>query len=59
MKILQVKKSPIYDIFMGEGWHNWSRIILQKEGLKIIGGMQLIPSIKAEVMKSITQSKSN
>ena len=30
MKIHQVKKFPIYDIFTGNGWLNWTRILIDK-----------------------------
>jgi hypothetical protein len=53
MKILRVKKSPVYDVFTGEGWFNWTRIIVQSSGLKIIGGVPLIPSVKAEIQSAL------
>lgn len=42
MKILQVKKFPIYDIFIGNGWLNWTRILIDKsKKVTIIAGEQL------------------
>ena len=30
MKILRVKKFPLYDVFQGEGWDNWSRVLIKQ-----------------------------
>jgi hypothetical protein len=41
MKILQVKKFPIFDIFTGEGWENWSRYLIKKNKIIYIAGIKL------------------
>jgi hypothetical protein len=39
MKILQVKKFPIYDIFTDLGWLNWTRILIDKnKKISVIAG---------------------
>lgn len=45
MKILQVKKFPIYDIFEGDGWEMWSRYLLKNGKFIYIAGNKLNPSI--------------
>lgn len=42
MKILQVKKFPIYDVFLDEGWTNWSRYLLKKGKLIYISGVKIL-----------------
>jgi hypothetical protein len=38
MKVLQVKRFPIYDIFQDEGWSNWTRIrVVQGRILHVAG----------------------
>ncbi len=37
-KILQVKKFPIYDIFTGQGWLNWTRILVQPGKTTVLAG---------------------
>ena len=41
MKILRIKKLPIFDVFVGEGWYNWSRIIYQHKSIKLLDGEKL------------------
>jgi hypothetical protein len=44
MKILQINHhAPIYDVFVGKGWLNWSRIIVDKRktSIRMIGGIPL------------------
>jgi hypothetical protein len=31
MRVYQVKRFPIYDIFTGDGWENWSRVLVSKD----------------------------
>lgn len=42
MKVLQVKNFPIWDIFEGEGWENWSRYLYKKGKLIYISGVKLV-----------------
>jgi hypothetical protein len=54
MKILQVKKFPLYDVFFGQGWKNWSRIKVVSEGeITVISGAPLTPRTLGPVFKSI------
>jgi hypothetical protein len=41
MKILRVKKTNIYDVFMGDGWKQWTRIRNDKEGVHFLKGDRL------------------
>ena len=43
MKVLRVKKTPIFDCFLGDGWDNWTRVIWEKDhdSVKIIDGNHL------------------
>ena len=41
MKVLQVKKTPIYDVFIGEGWYNWTRVLLRNDVVKVLSGSPL------------------
>jgi hypothetical protein len=43
VKILQVKKLPIFDIFTGMGWDNHTRVIFNHENnsMKVIAGKPL------------------
>ena len=27
MKVLRIKRTPLYDVFVGEGWKEWSRYL--------------------------------
>lgn len=38
MKVLQVKKFPIFDIFQGEGWDNWTRVRIVKGRIVHVAG---------------------
>lgn len=57
MKILQVKKFPIYDIFVGEGWDNWTRILYNNETqtLKVNAGRILSIGERKKIIKRINQ----
>ncbi len=41
MKVLQVKRTPIYDIFLGDGWYNWTRILFRQQIIKVLAGSPL------------------
>lgn len=41
MKILRVKKTNIFDIFMGQGWGGWSRYFIHGEDHRYINGGHL------------------
>ena len=55
MKILRVKKLPLYDVFIGEGWLNWTRVVKQGEALKVIGGNQLSATEKFAVQTKVKE----
>jgi len=38
IKVLQVKKFPIFDVFTGDGWLNWTRILIQPNKTTVIAG---------------------
>lgn len=40
MKVLRVKKFPLYDVFTGEGWYNWSRVLV-RDTPRVVAGEQL------------------
>ena len=41
LKILQVKKFPIWDIFQLDGWLNWTRILLKNKKVIQIAGNKI------------------
>jgi len=41
MKILRVKKTNMYDVFMGEGWKHWTRVRDSQDGLMFLKGNKL------------------
>lgn len=41
MKILRVKKTNMYDIFMGDGWKHWTRVRDNQEEVVFIKGNRL------------------
>lgn len=59
MKILRVKKLPIYDVFYGDGWLNWTRVIKHHDNLKVLGGNQLIDTEKFAIKSYIKRMENN
>ena len=53
MKILQVKHTTFYDIFMGDGWKNWSRYRFIKGVYTHIDGNRLPRNIIEKIKKEI------
>ena len=43
LKVLRVKGTPIYDLFTGEGWYNWTRILKRDMTIKVLAGNPLTP----------------
>jgi hypothetical protein len=41
LKVLRVKKFPLYDVFQGEGWEQWSRILMKGSKAILIAGEHL------------------
>lgn len=60
MKILQVKKFPLYDIFQDEGWYAWSRYLLKKGKLIYVGGAKILDrAILSQIVNTIKDAESN
>jgi hypothetical protein len=57
MKILRVKKLPLYDVFTGEGWYNWSRVVKQNDQLKVISGNQLSATEKFYINQFVKEQE--
>jgi hypothetical protein len=55
MKILRVKKTPLFDVFVDEGWYNWSRVVLSGNSLKVIGGEALTTVTKHAVLVKVLE----
>lgn len=54
LKILQVKKFPIWDIFVEDGWLNWSRYLFKKDKLIYLAGNKLVSkSLLQQITKHI------
>jgi len=41
MKILQLKKFPIFDVFLNDGWLEWSRYLFKKSKLIHLAGNKI------------------
>lgn len=54
MVIKRVKKTNLFDIFLGEGWENHSRVAVVGEHLKHVSGKVLPRFVAIKVMKTIT-----
>lgn len=37
MKILQVKNTNLYDVFLGEGWYNHARVYFKDNKVSFVG----------------------
>ena len=57
MKILRVKKLPVFDVFTGEGWYNWARVLYDYKNsrLKVVKGENIPAFTKAEVEKQLKE----
>ena len=53
MKILNIKKTKLYDIFLGEGWKNWSRYRFHEGIYTHINGTRLPRNIIEQVKEVI------
>jgi hypothetical protein len=56
MKILQVKRTPIYDVFIGDGWHSWTRILLRNSIVKVLSGLPLSRSDQQTLTENLNVS---
>lgn len=51
--VLQVNKLPMFDIFIGEGWDNWTRISRERNGNYLpIAGAKLHQSLVQHLMNA-------
>lgn len=41
MKVLRVKKTSIYDVFIGNGWEHHSRILYKESKIVYLNGIHL------------------
>ena len=55
LKVLRVKKFPLYDVFQGEGWEKWSRILLKGTKAVLIAGEHLSISQLRSLSHTIQQ----
>jgi hypothetical protein len=53
MKILQVKKTPLYDVFTGGGWKNHTRVFVKDGHVLYKAGTKLTRMQYVEVSKSV------
>lgn len=44
--------STLVDVFMGEGWENWSRVSIKRDRPQVIGGAPL----SAEVLNAVKEA---
>jgi hypothetical protein len=42
-----------YDVFVGNGWDNWSRIRVGRDYSSVVDGFRLLPGVMKEVVQSI------
>jgi hypothetical protein len=57
-KILRVKgfnRFPVFDVFRGIGWRNWSRVEYSKErkSVNLVNGLPLYPKLVMAVLTHI------
>ena len=55
--VLQVKKYPIFDVFTGEGWENWTRIMLKNNKIIHVAGNLLHISLIKAISRKLNEEK--
>jgi len=55
MKILQVKRLPIYDIFLDDGWNHWTRVLLKKDHLIHLNGDRLNGTTTRDALQQLVK----
>lgn len=51
IRVLRLKKYPIWDIFIGNGWKNWSRVLKDKFGkYHVLSGNELNQKTITQIM---------
>ena len=43
----------VYDVFIGDGWDNWGRVAVSKNGCHYVGGIRLPNSVLRDVHKQV------
>jgi hypothetical protein len=56
IKLLHVKATPIWDLFTGEGWYNWTRVLVRGSEIKVLAGTPLTPEVQSQL---VTELKTN
>lgn len=56
-KILRVKKFPIYDVFTGEGWLDWTRFLFQHGKLVYLQGEKRTQAELKQITKALGPTK--
>ncbi len=57
LKLLHVKGTPIYDVFIGEGWYNWTRILVRENITKTLQGNTLTKELLLEIKTQLKATK--
>jgi hypothetical protein len=39
--IVHLPNTNLYDVFAGKGWHNWSRVLVKAEFVRVIKGEKI------------------
>lgn len=42
-----------YDVWVGNGWDNWSRIRVGRDYSSVVGGFRISPNLMKEIVTSI------
>jgi len=53
MKIIQVKKSKVHDIFIGLGWKNHTRVLVKNGHVQHLAGLPLTKIQYVEINKTV------
>lgn len=56
MKIIQVNKTPLFDVFLSNGWYNHSRVLVRDNKAKVTSGNPLTKIQLVEVIKTINDT---
>lgn len=49
LKLLRVPTTPLWDVFTGEGWYNWTRILVRGLEIKVLAGNPLTSDLTTEL----------
>jgi len=59
IKVLRVKKFPLYDLFQGEGWENWSRVLIKGNKAILVAGAHLTIGQLRSLSRTLNEAKTN